>query len=98
MSLPISLQDVRAAADRLAGVAHRTPVLTSRLANERSGAEVFFKCENLQRMGAFKFRGALQRARAVHARAAQGRRDRVLVGQPCAGHRAVGAAARHARR
>ena len=58
MTLPISLQDIRAAADRLAGVAHKTPVLTSRLANERSGCQVFFKCENLQRMGAFKFRGA----------------------------------------
>ena len=58
MSLPISLQDIRAAADRLAGVAHKTPVLTSRLADERSGAQVFFKCENLQLMGAFKFRGA----------------------------------------
>jgi threo-3-hydroxy-L-aspartate ammonia-lyase len=58
MSLPISLQDIRAAADRLAGVAHKTPVMTSRLADERSGATLFFKCENLQRMGAFKFRGA----------------------------------------
>jgi len=58
MTLPISLQDVRAAADRLAGVAHRTPVLTSRLADERAGATLFFKCENLQRVGAFKFRGA----------------------------------------
>ena len=58
MTLPISLQDVRAAADRLAGVAHKTPVLTSRLADERAGAKVFFKCENLQRVGAFKFRGA----------------------------------------
>ena len=52
------MQDVRAAADRLAGVAHRTPVLTSRLADERAGARLFFKCENLQRVGAFKFRGA----------------------------------------
>lgn len=58
MTLPISLQDIRAAADRLAGVAHKTPVMTSRLADERSGAALFFKCENLQRMGAFKFRGA----------------------------------------
>jgi threo-3-hydroxy-L-aspartate ammonia-lyase len=58
MTLPISLQDVRAAADRLAGVAHKTPVMTSRLADERSGAHLFFKCENLQRVGAFKFRGA----------------------------------------
>jgi threo-3-hydroxy-L-aspartate ammonia-lyase len=58
MSLAISFDDVLAAADRLAGVAHRTPVLTSASADRRSGARLFFKCENLQRMGAFKFRGA----------------------------------------
>ncbi|HEX5872593.1 MAG TPA: threo-3-hydroxy-L-aspartate ammonia-lyase [Longimicrobium sp.] len=50
--------DVRAAAERLRGIAHRTPVMTSRTLDERLGAQVFFKCENLQRMGAFKFRGA----------------------------------------
>ena len=50
--------DVVAAAGRIAGVAHRTPVLTSRILDEELGAQVFFKCENLQRMGAFKFRGA----------------------------------------
>ena len=50
--------DVVAAAARLEGHAHRTPVLQSRTVNEEFGAEVFFKCENLQRMGAFKFRGA----------------------------------------
>jgi len=50
--------DVEAAASRIAGVAHRTPVQTSRTLNEMTGAEVFFKCENFQRMGAFKFRGA----------------------------------------
>jgi threonine dehydratase len=50
--------DVVAASERIAGVAHRTPVLTSRTANAELGAEVFFKCENLQRMGAFKFRGS----------------------------------------
>ncbi len=50
--------DVRAAGRLLAGVAHRTPVLTSRLLDEELGARVFFKAENLQRMGAFKFRGA----------------------------------------
>ncbi|MFI5692154.1 pyridoxal-phosphate dependent enzyme [Kribbella sp. NPDC051586] len=54
----LSLTDVRAAAERLAGVAHRTPVLTSRTLDERVGAEVFLKAENLQRIGAFKFRGA----------------------------------------
>ncbi|MCL2734546.1 MAG: threo-3-hydroxy-L-aspartate ammonia-lyase [Actinomycetia bacterium] len=50
--------DVRAAAARIEGRAHRTPVLRSRLVDEQTGARVLFKCENLQRMGAFKFRGA----------------------------------------
>ncbi|GAB3627552.1 serine dehydratase [Pandoraea terrae] len=50
--------DVEAAAKRIAGVAHRTPVQTSRTLNEMIGTEVFLKCENFQRMGAFKFRGA----------------------------------------
>jgi threonine dehydratase len=50
--------DVLAAAERLAGHAHRTPVLRSRIADARWGARFFFKCENFQRMGAFKFRGA----------------------------------------
>ncbi len=53
-----TFDDVIAASKRIEGHAHRTPVLTSRTANEELGAEVFFKCENFQRMGAFKFRGA----------------------------------------
>jgi len=56
--LAIAPADIDAAADRLEGVAHRTPVRTSRTAEERCGAELYFKCENFQRMGAFKFRGA----------------------------------------
>ena len=56
--LAISFDDITAAARRLHGHAHRTPVLRSRLVDERTGAHVFFKAENLQRMGAFKFRGA----------------------------------------
>jgi threonine dehydratase len=56
--LAIGFPDVQAAAGRIAGVARRTPVLTSRTFDERVDASVFFKCENLQRMGAFKFRGA----------------------------------------
>ncbi len=51
--------DVEDAAERIAGIAHRTPVLTSRYMNDLYGAELFFKAEHLQRMGAFKFRGAL---------------------------------------
>lgn len=54
----ITLDDVREAAARIEGVAHRTPVLRSRTLDRLAGAEVFLKCENLQRVGAFKFRGA----------------------------------------
>ncbi len=57
-TLPITYDDVVAAHARLQGQAHRTPVLTSTTANALTGAELFFKCENFQRMGAFKFRGA----------------------------------------
>jgi threonine dehydratase len=58
MSLVLpTYEDVARAAQTLKGVAHRTPVLTSATADRLTGAKVFFKCENLQRMGAFKFRG-----------------------------------------
>ena len=57
MRLPIP-DDVLAAAERLDGVAHRTPVLTSTRLDEALGLQVFLKCESFQRMGAFKFRGA----------------------------------------
>jgi threo-3-hydroxy-L-aspartate ammonia-lyase len=56
--MPVSYADVEAAAARLAGIANRTPVLTSRTVNTNSDAQVFFKAENFQRGGAFKFRGA----------------------------------------
>ncbi|QHC22794.1 threo-3-hydroxy-L-aspartate ammonia-lyase [Streptomyces sp. GS7] len=56
--LPVTFDDVREAATRLKGIAHRTPVLTSRTLNSLVEAEVFIKCENFQRAGAFKFRGA----------------------------------------
>jgi threonine dehydratase len=54
----VTFDDVVRAAERLQGVAHRTPVATSRTLDERLGATLFLKCENLQRVGAFKFRGA----------------------------------------
>ena len=75
LALP-TFDDVERAARRIDGVAHKTPVVTSRTVNARTGAQVFFKCENLQRGGAFKFRGAYnslsnlsaeQRARGVVA-------------------------------
>ncbi|MBE9375244.1 pyridoxal-phosphate dependent enzyme [Saccharopolyspora sp. HNM0983] len=58
MDAVLRAEDVRAAARRLDGTAHRTPVHTSRAVDELTGSRVFFKCENLQRAGAFKFRGA----------------------------------------
>ncbi len=70
----LQYSDIEAACARIAGAAHRTPVLTSRTADALAGARLFFKCENFQRMGAFKFRGAYnaiarfsdeQRARGV---------------------------------
>lgn len=63
--------DVEAASQRLAGHAHRTPVMTSRTMNAELDAEVFFKCENLQRMGAFKFRGAFNALSKFDARQRQ---------------------------
>ena len=57
MELP-TYSDVLDAAERIRGAAHKTPVMTSRTANRMTGAELYFKCENFQRMGAFKFRGA----------------------------------------
>ncbi len=55
---PVTWDDIASAAALLEGIAHRTPVMTSRQFDERTGAKAFFKCENFQRMGAFKFRGA----------------------------------------
>ncbi len=54
----VTITDVQAAQARLLGIAHRTPVLTSRIVDHRTHSQVFFKCENFQRTGSFKFRGA----------------------------------------
>ncbi|MBW4672624.1 MAG: threo-3-hydroxy-L-aspartate ammonia-lyase [Desmonostoc geniculatum HA4340-LM1] len=54
----VTINDVQTAQGRLLGIAHRTPVLTSRIVNDRTNSQVFFKCENFQRTGSFKFRGA----------------------------------------
>ncbi|GHH94607.1 threo-3-hydroxy-L-aspartate ammonia-lyase [Streptomyces capillispiralis] len=71
--MTLTLDDVRDAAARIEGVAHRTPVLRSRTLNALVGAEVFVKCENLQRVGAFKFRGAYNAAsRLTPAQLARG--------------------------
>ncbi|MBX3125071.1 MAG: pyridoxal-phosphate dependent enzyme [Polyangiaceae bacterium] len=73
MRYAADLVAIRAAAARLAGSAHRTPVLTSQNLDELFGARLFFKCENLQRVGAFKFRGAFNAiARLDDARARAG--------------------------
>jgi threonine dehydratase len=62
---PVTLDDVKAAAARLTGVAHRTPVLRSRALDERTGGELFLKAETFQRIGAFKFRGAYNHLAAL---------------------------------
>ncbi|MEN5083863.1 threo-3-hydroxy-L-aspartate ammonia-lyase [Bosea sp. TWI1241] len=74
IALP-TFADVETAAGRLAGVAHRTPALTSRTANARTGGNLVFKAESLQRMGAFKFRGGYN---AIAALSAEQRRRGVL--------------------
>ena len=61
------LSTLRAAAARIAGDVRRTPVLTSGSIDELAGAELFFKCENFQRTGAFKFRGATNSVRSLDA-------------------------------
>ena len=68
-----TLADVRAAADRIRGLAHRTPVLTCATLDARAGRSLFFKCENLQKVGAFKYRGATNAVRKLSdAEAARG--------------------------
>jgi len=63
--MPISFEDVGRAAERIRHIARRTPVLTSRLFDEHAGVHAFFKCENLQRGGAFKIRGAANFAYSI---------------------------------
>src|SRR6516165_9271325 len=58
-AVPVGLNEIRQAADRIAPWSHRTPVMTSKALDSRTGASVFLKCENFQRVGAFKFRGAM---------------------------------------
>lgn len=63
--LAVGVDDVRAAGEGIAGRVHRTPVFTSRLLDAAAGRSLFFKCENLQRGGAFKIRGATNRVLAL---------------------------------
>ena len=69
MTVPCSVgfEDVCSAAEQLQGVVHKTPVLTSRTVDARVGARVYFKCENFQRSGSFKFRGAYNTLRQLPA-------------------------------
>lgn len=69
----VDLRSIQEAAVRIAPFAHRTPVLTSRYFDQQSGGQVFFKCENFQRVGAFKFRGATNAVQSLSdAEAARG--------------------------
>ena len=66
-TIPVTIDTIREAADRIAPYAVRTPVLSSRSLNEPAGAEVFLKCENFQKVGAFKFRGAMNAVLSLDA-------------------------------
>ncbi|MDE2564532.1 MAG: threo-3-hydroxy-L-aspartate ammonia-lyase [Burkholderiales bacterium] len=89
--LAIGPADIEAAAARLQGVAHRTPVLTSASADARTGARVYFKAEHLQRMGAFKFRGAYN----ALARFTPAQRERGVIAYSSGNHaQAIALAAR----
>jgi threonine dehydratase/serine racemase len=70
MQYAIMIDDVRAAAGRIAGWAHRTPVMTCATLNRRAGKSLFFKCEQWQKVGAFKFRGACNAIRKLSAETA----------------------------
>jgi threonine dehydratase/serine racemase len=65
-----NLADIKAAAERISGFAHRTPVVTSQTIDQMAGRKLFFKCENLQKVGAFKFRGACNAVRKLAPEAA----------------------------
>jgi threonine dehydratase len=65
LKLP-DFSDIAAAAKRLSGLAHRTPVMRSAYFDEQTGAKLFFKCENFQKVGAFKFRGACNAVSVLH--------------------------------
>jgi threonine dehydratase len=58
MTYAATLSDIRAAADRIKPYAHRTPIITCATINQMAGCQIFFKCEHMQKIGAFKFRGA----------------------------------------
>lgn len=70
-TMPVTIDDVRTAGARIAPYVHRTPILTSRTVDARFGAEVFFKAENFQKIGAFKARGATNAVLALGADAAR---------------------------
>lgn len=82
LTLP-TYEDVAAAAERIKGFANKTPVLTSRTINNEFEAEVFFKCENFQRVGAFKFRGAINALLQFNEAQKKSWRGRFLFGKSC---------------
>ena len=95
--VPIGLDEIRQAAERITPWAHRTPVMTSKALDARAGASVFLKCENFQRVGAFKFRGAMNAVLQLSEAERRGGRDHAFLGKPCTGRCAGGAAGRACR-
>ena len=97
LALP-DLAAIRAAHARIAPHVHRTPVLTCRALDAEAGARLFFKCENFQKVGAFKARGATNAVFSLVGRRGAARRRHAFVRQSRRGARVRGAAARHRRR
>lgn len=96
--LAVFFEDVIAAQERIEGIAHHTPMMTSRTADSLAGASIFFKCENFQRAGAFKFRGAYnalsqftdkQRAKGVIAYSSGNHAQAIALSASLMGMRAV---------
>jgi threonine dehydratase len=81
----VTLTDIENALERLSGVAIRTPLLRSAVLNERSKAKVLIKPENLQHIGAFKFRGAYNRLAQLDEAQKKSRGCGVFIWQPCPG-------------
>jgi threonine dehydratase len=80
-------EHILAAEKRLKGYSHVTPIMVSRTLDRMVGAEVFFKCENFQRIGAFKFRGAFNSISQLSEPEKSTRRHHLFLGQSCPGRR-----------
>jgi len=97
MNVEPSLADFRQAHERIEPFIHRTPVLTSVTINRMTGGEISFKCENLQKAGAFKDSWRLQCGSFLERTMKRSEGGHSLLGKPCGGFGSCGTVARHPR-